>query len=155
MAKPLIVRKNGVRSIRLGPDEWALCATGSDTDGRFDFLDGIISYLQGPPLHIHYDQDDTIMVIEGTLKVQVGEELFDLSAGDLVSVPRGVAHTFANVEGEPVRVINVMTPGGFAAALEEMAGLPGPPDPESLGELAARHRVEFVGPPIPVRLGLV
>jgi mannose-6-phosphate isomerase-like protein (cupin superfamily) len=156
MGKPLIVRKNGAKSIRLGPDEWNLFATGADTDGRFDFLEGTISYLQGPPLHIHHDQDDTIMVMQGTLKVQVGEELFDLTAGDFVSIPRGVAHTFANLGEEPVRVINVMTPGGFGLALEEMAGLPpGPPAPEVLSEITAKHGVEFVGPPIPMRLGMM
>ena len=96
------------------------------------------------------------MVTEGKLRVQIGEEFIDLSAGDLVSVPRGVAHTFANIEKEPARVINVMTPGGFDLVLEEIAGLPpGPPDAEKLKEMGARHRVEFVGPPIPVRLGIV
>ena len=156
MAEPLVVRKDGAKSIQLGPDEWVIRATGASTGGRLDFLEGTISYLQGPPLHIHYDQDDTIMVVQGKLRVQIGEEFIDLSAGDLVSVPKGVAHTFANLEKEPARVINVMTPGGFDLALEEMAGLPpGPPDPAVLDELAAKHRVEFVGPPIPVRLGMV
>lgn len=156
MVEPLVVRRDGAKSIRLGPDEWVIRATGASTGGRLDFLEGTISYLQGPPLHIHLEQDDTIMVVQGKLRVQIAEEFLDLSAGDLVSVPKGVAHTFANLEEEPARVINVMTPGGFDLALEEMAALPpGPPDPEVLNELSARHRVEFVGPPIPVRLGMV
>lgn len=119
-------------------------------------MEGTVSYLQGPPLHVHHEQDDTIMVVEGKLRVQVGEEFVDLTAGDLVSVPKGVAHTFANLEREPARVINVMIPGGFDLALEEMSALPpGPPSPELLDEMSARHRVEFVGPPIPVRLGMI
>jgi mannose-6-phosphate isomerase-like protein (cupin superfamily) len=129
MAEALVVRRGGAKSIRLGPDEWVIRATGANTGGRLDFMEGTISYLQGPPLHVHHEQDDTIMVVEGKLRVQVGEEFVDLTAGDLVSVPKGVAHTFANLEREPARVINVMTPGGFDLALEEMAALSGPPGP--------------------------
>jgi uncharacterized RmlC-like cupin family protein len=86
----------------------------------------------------------------------VGEEVFDLHAGDLVCAPKGVPHTFANVAKEPVRVINIMTPGGFDRVMEEYASLPaGPPDPQVLEELAHKHQLVFVGPSIPVRLGLV
>ena len=54
-------------------------------------MEATITYLQGPPLHLHHEQDDTFFVIEGTLTVQVGEELFELHAGDLVCAPKGSA----------------------------------------------------------------
>jgi mannose-6-phosphate isomerase-like protein (cupin superfamily) len=68
MASPLIVRKGeGKKTIMIGPDPWLFRITGADVDGRFDFMEGTITYLQGPPLHLHYEQDDTFFVIEGTL----------------------------------------------------------------------------------------
>jgi uncharacterized RmlC-like cupin family protein len=107
-------------------------------------------------LHLHYEQDDTFFVIEGTLTVQVGDELFELHAGDLVCAPKGVPHTFANVGKEPVRVINIMTPGGFDRVLEDYTSLPaGPPDPQVLEEFGQKHKLAIVGPSIPMRLGLV
>src|SRR5262245_24950580 len=157
MASSLISRKGeGKKTIMIGPDPWSFRITGADIDGRFDFIEATITYLQGPPLHLHHEQDDTFFVIEGTLTVQVGDELFDLHAGDFVCVPKGVLHTFANVGKEPVRVINIMTPGGFDRVLEDYASLPaGPRDPQVVEDLAQKHKIVFVGPSIPMRLGLV
>ena len=156
MASPLIIRKGeSKKTIVLGPDPWSFRITGAETDGRFDFIEATITYLQGPPLHVHHEQDDTFFVIEGTLTVQVGDEIFDLQAGDFICAPKGVPHTFANVGKEPVRVINIMTPGGFDRVLEDYALLPvGPRDPQALEELAQKHKMVFIGPSIPVRLGL-
>jgi mannose-6-phosphate isomerase-like protein (cupin superfamily) len=157
MASPLIIRKGeGKKTIMIGPDPRLFRITGADVDGRFDFIEATITHLQGPPLHLHYEQDDTFFVIEGTFTVQVGDELFELHAGDLFCAPKGVPHTFANVGKEPVRVINIMTPGGFDRVLEDFASLPaGPPDPQVLEELGQKHKLAFVGPSIPMRLGLV
>jgi uncharacterized RmlC-like cupin family protein len=119
-------------------------------------MEATITHLQGPPLHLHHEQDDTFFVIEGTLTVQLGDELFDLHAGDLVCAPKRVPHTFANVGKEPVHVINIMTPGGFDRVLEDYASLSaGPPDPRVLEEFAQMHKLVIVGPSIPTRLGLV
>jgi uncharacterized RmlC-like cupin family protein len=97
-------------------------------------------------LHLHQEQDDTFFVLAGTLTVQLGDELFDLHAGDLVCAPKRVPHTFANVGKEPVRVINIMTPGGFDRVLEDYASLPaGPPDPQVLEEFAQMHKL-VIGP---------
>jgi mannose-6-phosphate isomerase-like protein (cupin superfamily) len=82
-------------------------------------------------VHLHHAQDATFFVIEGTLTVQVGDEVFDLHAGDLVCAPKGVPQTFANVAKEPVRVINIMTPGGCDRVMEDEASLPaGPREPQ-------------------------
>src|SRR5262245_21502032 len=66
-------------------------------DGRFDFMVGEVGYLQGPPLHVHREQDDTLFVLEGVLTVQVRDELFDLGPGDFATVPPGIPHTFDNI----------------------------------------------------------
>ena len=98
MASPLIIRKGeGKKTVMIGPDSWLFRITGADVDGRFDLMEATITHLQGPPLHLHYEQDDTFFVIEGTLTEQVGDELFELKAGDVVCAPKGVPHTFANV----------------------------------------------------------
>jgi len=57
---------------------------------------------------------------------------------------------------EPVRVIDIMTPGGFDRVMEDDAALPGGrPDPPVLEELAHKHQLALVGPSIPIRLGLL
>ena len=155
MTSPLVVRKGAARTVMLGPDEWSFPAAGTDTSDRFDIIHGSISYLQGPPLHVHYDQDDTFVILEGTLKIQVGDEITDLHVGDVASAPKGTPHTFTNVNHDIVRVINVMTPGGFDRCLEDFAALMGDySDAAGVEEIAKRHRMALVGPPLGVTLGL-
>ncbi len=153
----MIVRKNEGKNIPIGEENWKFYLTGNETDGRFDIIEGVVGYLQGPPLHTHKDQDDTFIVLEGTLTVQVGDEIYELEAGDVATAKPGVPHTYTNLnKDKKVRVINLMTPGHFDKVLEDFAKLT--PDEimsEKVTEVAAKHDVEIVGPPIPVKMGLV
>ena len=65
-----------------------------------------------PPLHRH-DFDETFYILEGELTFQRGEERVTRRAGELVFVPRGVPHTYANLSGAPARALMVITPAGF------------------------------------------
>ncbi len=46
-----------------------------------------IPFGAGPPLHIHDVQEDTFLVLEGTLALQVDSDLIELGPGDFTSVP--------------------------------------------------------------------
>lgn len=156
MADGIVVRKGEGKNVKLGPDDWLFRLTGDETGGRFDYMEATVTYLQGAPLHLHHEMDDTIIVVEGTLKVLMDDKMTDLHAGDLMCAPKGVPHAFANVEKEPCRIINIMTPGNFHPALEDFATLPrGEYDPKIRQDMDKKHRSEFVGPGIPERLGLV
>ena len=127
---------------------------GSLTGGRFDFMIGEVGYLTGPPLHVHRDQDDTLYVLEGVLTVQVRDELFELGPGDFATGPPGIPHTFDNVrrDQKPVKVCNVMTPGGLDAQFRDMAALRD--DPAKIAQLREKYGTAMVGPTLGVKLGL-
>lgn len=130
---------------------------GSLTGGRFDFMVGAVGYLQGPPLHVHRVQDDTLFVLEGVLTVQVGDQVYDLGPGDFATVPPGVPHTFDNTRKDqpPVKVCNLMTPGGFDAQFRDIAALRAAGgDPAKILELRETHGVSMVGPTLGEKLGL-
>jgi len=130
--------------------------TGDDTDGRFDYVEGTVRHLGGPPMHVHHFQDETFYVVEGELHFKLGEEVLDLKAGDFAYIPRGVAHGYVNTKQEPVRGLGIFVPGGFDRFMEEVGQLPpGPADPEKLRELGEKYGQEVVGPPLAVSLGLV
>ena len=153
----MIVRKDERKIIPIDEENWRFFFTGDTTNGRFDMIEGEINYLQGPPLHTHKDQDDTFVVLEGTLTLQVGDEIFDLEPGDSATAKPGTPHTYTNLKkDQKVRIINLMTPGHFDKALEEFAQLTTEEiQSEKVAEVAAKYDVEIVGPPIPVKLGLI
>jgi mannose-6-phosphate isomerase-like protein (cupin superfamily) len=135
---------------------WLFKAVGEQTDGHFDLMVGEVEYLTGPPLHVHADQDDSFLVLEGTLAIQVGEELFDVGPGDFATVPPGVAHTFDNIRQDqpPVRTINLMTPGGLHAFFAHRAKQDPGVEPAEVKQLAESYGMEVVGPTLGEKLGL-
>jgi mannose-6-phosphate isomerase-like protein (cupin superfamily) len=62
------------------------------------------------PLHLHRNDDEAWYVLEGTLCVQLGEDIVEARAGSAVLVPRGMPHTYWNPDATPVRYLLVMTP---------------------------------------------
>lgn len=70
---------------------------------------------QGADTHVHEAEDDSFLVLEGTLAVTVGEDSRELRAGPgtFVLVPVGTPHAIMNPGPGDVRMLNVHAPGGF------------------------------------------
>jgi len=72
----------------------------------------------GPDPHIHREHTDSFYVLTGELHYRVGPDLepLVLRAGEWLSVPPNVVHTFVNSSDEPTTFLNYHSPdGGFAA----------------------------------------
>lgn len=70
------------------------------------------------PLHLHRNDDEAWYVLEGTLRVKMGDEEVELRAGAGVLVPRGTPHTYWNPGSERVRYLLVMTSGIYGLIQE-------------------------------------
>lgn len=105
----------------------------------------------GPPRHVHHAQDEWFYVLEGSYRIDVGEERFDVGPGDSVFAPREVSHVWAHISEGEGRLIIAFQPAGqmesFLGALAEMGSAP---SPEVLGPLFASHGMTILGPPLPV-----
>jgi len=65
-----------------------------------------------PPLHVHLDSRETIVVQAGSLGVQLGREKFEVPAGETAAIPRGVLHTWWNAGDELLRLSGRTVPAG-------------------------------------------
>jgi mannose-6-phosphate isomerase-like protein (cupin superfamily) len=150
----LIVRRGGGTRYSQGPS--LFMAAGHQTGGRFDFFEMNIEYLTGPGLHWHAKQDDTFYVLEGILTVQFGDEVIDLGPGDFISIPPKTPHTFDNVRRDqpPVRVINLMTPGGYDGLFAENEQLARDGTVQQQQAINAKYEVTYCGPTLAKKLGL-
>ncbi len=61
------------------------------------------------PLHLHHHDDEAWYVVEGTLRILVGDKEIEARAGAGVFVPRGTPHTYWNPTPNPARYLLVMT----------------------------------------------
>jgi mannose-6-phosphate isomerase-like protein (cupin superfamily) len=75
-------------------------------------------HREGPPVHVHRDEDDAFYVLEGELTFIHEDEELVAGPGTFVLVPPGVRHTFANRSDSVARTVNVHAPAGFDLRLE-------------------------------------
>ena len=124
--------------------------TGDQTGGAFDYFIVDVPPGNGPPLHVHHIQEETLHVLAGEFKVQVGEEIFYLNKGDFAYLPSKVAHAFKNISSEPGQLIMVYTPGGGDKFFEEFGPIArsGKPDPKVMGPILEKHNMTLLGPPL-------
>lgn len=102
----------------------------------------------GPPLHVHHDAEEVFHILDGDYRFLCGEAVIEAHRGDIVSVPRGTPHTYLNVGAGTGRLLATMRPGGFEGFFREVAAgnLRAPDDMPAIMEIAARYRLEFLGP---------
>ncbi|WP_380676682.1 cupin domain-containing protein [Salinigranum sp. GCM10025319] len=108
----------------------------------------------GAPLHRHSHEDEISFVLDGTLGVQEGETVSTVETGGVVVKKRDVWHTFWNAGDGPLRFLEFIAPGEFAAYFEEVADVvsDGPPDEQTMarvGEICARYDLEMKPESVP------
>jgi len=133
-------------SLALGASGVLFKAEGGDGDGTFSLTEVTLeASYPGPVPHRHRTHVDSFFILDGTVTLRLGDREVEAGPGSYGLVPSGSVHTFANRTEEPVRALNLMTPGGFEQYLKEMAAAlpPGsPPDPALMAEVAARYDFE-------------
>jgi mannose-6-phosphate isomerase-like protein (cupin superfamily) len=73
--------------------------------------------------HVHEREDQVIVVVSGTVGATVGEEEFELTAGSVVFLPRGIPHAQWNKGDDVARVLEIYTPGGFDLVFERVGAI--------------------------------
>ena len=112
-----------------------------ETGGAFNLLE-----VTGPtgfatPLHIHYSEDVSVYVLEGSLTVCWGDQMKEATAGSYFFQPRGTPHGFRVTRD--ARVLYLTVPAGFDTFVSAASRYSGDCD---LMTAAARHKIEILGP---------
>ncbi len=143
-----------------GPAVWFLNtltfirATAVQTGGAFGLIEQFAPVGAGSPYHVHRVEDETFYVIDGELEFISGDTRFKGGAGTTVFLPKNIPHGFRVVGGSPSRLLVLASPGGFEGFIAEVGEpaaelvLPKPsaPDVGKLVTLAAKYRIEILGP---------
>lgn len=105
------------------------------------------------PVHVHSNEDETFVVLEGGMTVWVGDERHHIEAGGIGFLPRNLPHSY-RFTADGTRALNICIPSGlenfFRAAGWDLSR----PKPEGwavdrqfLAESSARHGARIIGPP--------
>ena len=127
-----------------------LKVVGADTNGAYSLLEVELDG-DGPPQHIHKTEDEFFYVLEGEIKVLVGERTIRATAGSFVTIPRGTIHAFARAGQEPAKLLAIFSPAGVEKFFDEAVDLD-VTDTEAYvakaNALAEKYNMEIVGPPL-------
>jgi quercetin dioxygenase-like cupin family protein len=155
-----------IRSVISSPDTqaaiWFLGAlsqvrlSGEQTGGAFSLTDNLVRRGNGSPVHVHDHEDETLFVLDGELRVLVGEDDDTAGPGTVAVLPRRLRHAYV-VTSATARFLTLHVPAGFEQFAAEVGQpaqaltLPpepaGPPDLAALAQTAARHGITILAPP--------
>jgi quercetin dioxygenase-like cupin family protein len=116
---------------------------GEQTGGSAAVAEHVLaSKSLGSPIHTHHKEHEISYILDGTITVQIGTEVFQADRGTTVFKPKGIPHAFWNAGDVPARLVEIFSPAGFEHYFEELGKLSppdGPPDFEGLADLWARY----------------
>ena len=98
-----------------------------------------------PAPHSHDGFEETIYGLEGALLWTVEGQAHEVGTGEVLCIPRGAVHQFANAGDGDAKALAFVTPGilgpdyfrDAAAVLDAAAG--GPPDMAAIADVMRRH----------------
>lgn len=136
-------------------DRYTFKATGQQTQGAFTLIEQIIQPQNGPPPHIHHQEDEAFYILEGRFAFLSGEQQRVIEKGGFVYIPKGTLHTFKNIDEQPGKLMVLITPAGLETFFYEI-GTPAtasstPPAPapevfEKVMQLAGQYHMDIVLP---------
>jgi mannose-6-phosphate isomerase-like protein (cupin superfamily) len=141
---------NGLLTVGVAHDE--------GRDG-ISVLEHLAPHEDSPPLHVHRDEDEIFHILEGELRIHVGDDVLRAGPGETLLAPQGVPHSYV-VESEQARWLVTTARGNFERfarsisrpaerdGLPERAPEPTPEQMEALATAARANKIDIIGPPL-------
>ena len=122
--------------------------SGRDTDGGIAVFEQTGHTLNGgPPLHVHLFQDEWFYVVEGAYFFQVGEDTFELKAGDTIFLPRNVQHAFVQLTPKARMMVTYLPAGKMEDFFKTTAQWTVAPSKDEITKAFTDHDMKITGPP--------
>ena len=150
---PYLYRPGDAELRWMGRTSTHFLATGEQTGGAFSLVDERATRGETVPLHRHPEDMESVYVVEGELRLYLGDQPgASAPAGSFAHIPGGAVHGF-RVESERARYLLLTTArhGEFYRAIT-LASRPGglPPlealDGARIKQASRDYGIEFVGP---------
>lgn len=137
--------------IQVGQVEVRFRLEAAQTAGSLTMFEFVVpAGARVPVPHSHEAFDETIYGLEGSLTWVVAGREVRIGPGEVLFIPRGHVHHFANHDTQVARELSVITPGvlgpDYFREIAEVLGAGGPPNVERIMEVMRRHGLRPVLP---------
>jgi mannose-6-phosphate isomerase-like protein (cupin superfamily) len=118
----IVISPGKGKTVALGPTQLTFLARSEETDHQFSLVEHILPpQSRGAPPHVHRLHNHAFFVIEGEVRIDVGDQMVLASTGTYVFVPKGVPHSFSNPGAVWARMLHIDTPGGMEKIFDELS----------------------------------
>jgi quercetin dioxygenase-like cupin family protein len=147
LSKPIIVQPGAGNELHAFGDVLSVLLGGDQTGGTLSVMLDVTPPGAGPPPHVHANEDELFLVVEGRISYFVEGRWTEVGVGGAVYLPRGSVHCYRNVGATPSRQWILTTPSGFerffARCADEFAR-PGGPDMNRIVEISREQGIDYV-----------
>jgi mannose-6-phosphate isomerase-like protein (cupin superfamily) len=126
-------------------ERFTIRTSSAATNGAYLALEVIADPQNGVPMHVHDNEEEHFIIVEGTARIANGDRTLDLPTGSMTTVGRGVPHAWCNLASMPLRMLVVFTPGQIEELFVAVSKRARDSD---IGLLASAHGTRIVGPPL-------
>lgn len=124
--------------------------SSKDTNDQITVLEYTGREKTGPPLHIHFHQDEIFYIAEGEYRFVIGDQVIHAKKGDTVFGPRNVKHTWIQLTDYGKQFYMLQPDATFEDFLRTLQALKKPPTPEELQKIHLDHGMKVLGPPLTI-----
>src|SRR5215813_6228300 len=107
-----VIGREQAQSIKAFGLDMKVLLTTEATGGAISVLMAWHKPGEGPPDHVHFNQEEIFFVVEGTYELTVGGDTSTAGAGTIIFIPRNVVHSFKNVGDTTACMLDWSLPGG-------------------------------------------
>ncbi|MCM2476552.1 cupin domain-containing protein [Rhizobium sp. CG5] len=110
-----------------------------------------------PPLHVHHQESETFVILEGRFRFQRDGEVIEADVGDTIHLPKNCVHGFRVVSdyGRCLTITNgpfedMVRAAARPAATDELPEQTPPTleQQQALAQICSAHAIDLLGPPI-------
>jgi quercetin dioxygenase-like cupin family protein len=162
-AKLSDVRDDRTRPILSGPGEGQSVpnpiseaiefkARAEQTAGALNAFESAPAPGQGPPLHVHANEDEVLYFLDGLFRLKFDDVVRKAPSGSFAFIPKGVPHAWQNIGDAPGRLLWMFLPAAqgmerffeeFRAAITDEASVA-----RAFATVAEVGGMKVVGPPL-------
>ena len=118
---PIVLQAGEGNIMDLMGRKLAFLADKEQTNGMWSMIEySAPTHAPGPPPHYHKEMEEAFYVIEGTLTAIINGKVSEIGAGGFVNIPVYAVHTWENKHDKQLKVLLLMSPGGFENYFKEM-----------------------------------
>ena len=124
-------------------ERYIIRASSEETNGAYSMLEVVADPRNGVPMHIHDNEEEHFIILEGKALVANGDMRREVAAGSSITISRGVPHAWCNLsEDALLRMLVLFSPGGLEALFRESAAL----EPADKVAMANKFGTRIIGP---------